>query len=97
VVRTTEQPRCDDNIARPVEEGGLRRRRLVYVRHDSTSPDSPLHPDNPGNQLKPYLRSEPNLLVTKEVNSAFHDSPDLHAWLRSEQVTGIVVCGITFR
>ena len=88
-------PGCDDNIARLVEEWGRRRRRLVYVRHDSTAPDSPLHPDNPGNQLKPYLRSEPSLVVTKQVNSAFHGTPDLHAWLRSAHVTGIVVCGIT--
>jgi nicotinamidase-related amidase len=52
-------------------------------------------PDNPGNRLKPYLRPTPDLLVTKQVNSSFHGSPDLHAWLSAADITGIVVCGIT--
>lgn len=39
--------------------------------------------------------TEPHLLVSKQVNSAFHGSPDLHAWLLGHQTAGIVVCGIT--
>lgn len=88
-------PACDANIERLVAEWSRRRRPLVYVRHDSDQPGSPLHPDNPGNRLKPYLRSDPDLLVTKQVNSAFHGTPDLHAWLSAHRVGGIVVCGIT--
>ena len=33
--------------------------------------------------------------MSKHVNSAFHGSPDLHAWLLGRQAAGIVVCGIT--
>ena len=33
--------------------------------------------------------------MTKEVNSGFHGSPDLHAWLRDREVSTIVICGIT--
>ena len=88
-------PACDTNIERLVTEWSRRNRPLVYVRHDSDGPDSPLHPANPGNQLKPYLTPEPDLLVTKQVNSAFHGTPDLHAWLTATGVGGIVVCGIT--
>jgi nicotinamidase-related amidase len=88
-------PACDDNIERVVAEWSHRHRPLVYVRHDSDEPDSPLHPDNPGNRLKPYLTAEPSILVTKQVNSAFHGTPDLHAWLTAADVGGIVVCGIT--
>jgi nicotinamidase-related amidase len=88
-------PACDTNIERLVTEWSSRQRPLVYVRHDSEDPGSPLHPGNPGNRLKPYLRPEPDLLVTKQVNSAFHGSPDLHAWLSENRVGGIVVCGIT--
>jgi nicotinamidase-related amidase len=88
-------PDCDDNIARLVREWSRLRRPLVYVRHDSASMVSPLHPSSPGNQLKPYLNNEPDLLVTKHVNSAFHGTPDLHAWLQSRRFPGIVVCGIT--
>jgi nicotinamidase-related amidase len=88
-------PQCDANIEALVQAWAAAGRPLVYVRHDSEDPQSPLHPTSPGNALKPYLSPEPDLLVTKSVNSAFHGTPDLHAWLVSEQVEGVVVCGIT--
>jgi len=69
---------------------------LVYVRHDSSEAGSPLHPDRRGNQLQELLAAaSPDLLVTKQVNSSFHGSPDLHGWLRGNGLTGIVVTGIT--
>ena len=69
---------------------------LVYVRHDSSEADSPLHPDRAGNQLQDLLGvASPDLLVTKQVNSSFHGSPDLHGWLQGNGLTGIVVTGIT--
>ena len=57
--------------------------------------ESPLDPGTPGNQLKPYLKADPDLAVSKTVNSAFHGTPDLHAWLVDRKAAGIVVCGIT--
>ena len=86
---------CDANIAALVTRWSEHGRPLVYIRHDSTHEGSPLHPAAPGNRLKAYLRPTPDLLVTKSVNSAFHGTPDLHAWLREHDVPGIVVCGIT--
>ncbi len=69
---------------------------LVYVRHDSTGENSPLRPGQSGNQLQSMLAAaSPDLLVTKTVNSAFHGSPDLHAWLRGNDLSGIVVTGVT--
>ena len=89
-------PACDDNIAALVDDWSSHDRPLVYVRHDGTEEDSPLAPGTPGNELRDYLsRAEPHLLVSKQVNSAFHGSPDLHAWLLGQQAAGIVVCGIT--
>ena len=41
------------------------------------------------------MRAEPDLLVTKRVNSAFHGDPDLERWLTDKGIEGIVVCGIT--
>ena len=90
-----DNPACDDNIAALVGEWAARDRPLVYVRHDSVDPGSPLHPESSGNALKPYLTDEPDLLVTKAVNSSFHGTPDLDAWLRARALEGIVVCGIT--
>jgi nicotinamidase-related amidase len=88
-------PACDRNIAALVEHWRSTGRPLVLVRHDSREAGSPLHPDAPGNALKPYLPPEPDLLVRKSVNSSFHGSPDLHGWLQEHGTAGIVVCGIT--
>lgn len=92
---TRNNPACDDNIAALVAHWHAGRRPVVHVRHDSTDTASPLHPDAPGNRLKPYLDTPPDLLVAKSVNSSFHGSPDLHAWLLERDLAGIVVCGIT--
>jgi nicotinamidase-related amidase len=87
---------CDANIAALIEAFAAGGRPVVYVRHESEEPDSPLHPARPGNALKPYLEAhQPDLVVTKSVNSSFHGSPDLDAWLREHGVSSVVVCGIT--
>ncbi|HEU4515337.1 MAG TPA: cysteine hydrolase family protein [Nocardioidaceae bacterium] len=88
-------PACDENIAALVERWHAEGRPVVHVRHDSTEPGSPLHPESRGNRLKGYLAVPPELVVTKSVNSSFHGDPDLHAWLLERGVAGIVVCGIT--
>ena len=89
-------PDCDRNIARLVTAFEDSARPVVFVRHDSRLPTSPLHPSSPGNALKSYLaHRRPALLVTKTVNSSFHGSPDLHGWLRESGVTDIVIAGIT--
>jgi nicotinamidase-related amidase len=90
-----DNPSCDANIAALVDAWSSRGRPLVYVRHDSVVAGSPLHPSGAGNQLKPYLTAAPDLVVAKSVNSSFHGSPDLDAWLRARRLAGIVVCGIT--
>ena len=72
-----------------------RRGRSVFVRHDSDEDVSPLRPDEPGNAFKPEVSGEPDLLVTKHVNSAFCGSPDLHAWLRERGICSFALCGIT--
>jgi nicotinamidase-related amidase len=41
------------------------------------------------------VSGEPDLLVTKTVNSAFLGTPDLNAWLREQDIDEVVVCGIT--
>ena len=70
-------------------------RPLVFVRHDSDEPGSPLRPDDPGNAFKPEVEGQHDLLVTKQVNSAFHGEPDLAAWLRERELGSIAICGIT--
>ncbi len=88
-------PDADCNIATLVDAFAVSGRPLVYVRHDSLNPESPLHPNRPGNQLKEYLTHPPQLQVRKMVNSSFHGTPDLNAWLFAHDIDQLVVAGIT--
>jgi nicotinamidase-related amidase len=88
-------PACEGNVSALIAEWRERGRPLVFVRHDSDEEVSPLRPDEPGNAFKPEVGGEPDLLVTKQVNSAFYGSPDLDAWLRERGITSFALCGIT--
>ncbi|WCB93567.1 Peroxyureidoacrylate/ureidoacrylate amidohydrolase RutB [Baekduia alba] len=88
-------PACEDNIAALLAAWRAAGRKVVFVRHDSGEEGSPLAPDAPGNAFMSIVAGAPDLLVAKNVNSAFHGAPDLDAWLRAEALDGIVVCGIT--
>src|SRR3954454_24722601 len=68
-------PGCEANVARLIEAWRAEGRPLVFVRHDSDEEVSPLRPDEPGNAFKPEVSGEPDLLVTKQVNSAFSARP----------------------
>lgn len=90
-----DNPAADENIAALVEAWMTAGAPVVFVRHDGEEEDSPLAPGTPGNELKPYMRGEPSLLVTKTVNSAFLGRPDLHAWLGDAGIGTVVIAGIT--
>lgn len=87
-------PACEENIAALIESWRGAGRPIVFVRHDSVLPHSPLRPGQPGNDFKPVVHGEPDVLVTKHVNSAFYGEPDLHAWLGERGITGVAIVGI---
>ena len=87
-------PGCEENIAALIEAWRAHDQPIVYVRHDSEEPGSPFTPGQRGNDFQEILTGEPDLLVTKSVNSSFHGEPDLAAWLRGEGIERIAVCGI---
>jgi nicotinamidase-related amidase len=87
-------PPCEGNVAELVAAWRASAQPVVFVRHDSLEEGSTLRPGQPGNDFKPELTGEPDLLVTKHVNSSFHGSPDLAAWLRERDIGEIAVCGI---
>ena len=93
-----DNPACEANIALLVDEWRQAERPVVLVRHDSTSPGSPLRPGQPGNDLRAFL-TDPgvsgDVLITKGVNSAFYGDPDLHAWLTERGITRLTICGVT--
>lgn len=88
-------PNCEANISRLLGAWQERGWPVVFVRHDSILPDSPLQADSPGNPLQDVVSGEPSLLISKNVNSAFHGTPDLDSWLKDHGIDEIVVCGIT--
>ncbi len=93
---TRNNPAFADNLSLLLGAWSVAGLPLVYVRHDSDDPGSPLHPGQPGNDFQPLLAdTTPDLLVTKHVNSCFHGTPDLHAWLTEHDVAGFVLAGIT--
>jgi nicotinamidase-related amidase len=87
-------PECEANIVALVSAWKAAGRPVVYVRHDSVNPQSPLRPELPGNALRPELPGDPDVLVTKNVSSAFFGEPDLHGWLRDREVTGVAITGV---
>lgn len=92
----TTNPDAEANVGRLVEAWrDDARGPVVVVRHDSIHPDSPLNPANPGNRLKDVVgEADADLLVAKQVNSAFYGEPALDPWLRDRGVAAVVVCGI---
>ncbi|WP_434594416.1 isochorismatase family protein [Streptomyces sp. A5-4] len=86
-------PAADDNIAALIDVWQATGRPVVFVRHDSLKPASPLRVGYEGNGFKEYVEKRRGkgrrgaaaggeLFVTKSVNSAFYGTPDLDAWLR---------------
>jgi nicotinamidase-related amidase len=89
-----DNPDCETNIGALIARWRSVGRPVVFVRHDSDRADSLLRPGQPGNQLKPVVSGEPDLLVTKHSNSAFFGKPDLHCWLQERGLTGVAIVGI---
>ena len=79
-------PDCEANVASLIGAWREAGRPLVFVRHEFGSHD---------HAFKDVVSGEPDLLVSKQVNSAFYGSPDLDAWLRESGIGSIALCGIT--
>jgi nicotinamidase-related amidase len=92
---TRNNEACEANIEALLSHWRARERPVVFVRHDSLEPGSPLTAGTPGNAFKAVIIGEPDLLVAKHVNSAFYGEPDLHHWLQRSQISGLAIAGIT--
>lgn len=94
-------PEADDNIAALIDAWQASGRPVVFTRHDSVLPDSPLRPGHEGNGFKEYVERRrgkgaagSELEVVKSVNSAFYGTPDLGAWLTAAGIGQLVMAGI---
>lgn len=90
-----DNPDCEANIAALLDRWRAESWPVVFVRHDSADPNSPLAPNTPGHAFKNIITGAPDLLVHKTVNSSFHGTPDLAAWLKAKGLSQLVICGIT--
>ena len=90
-----DNPHCEANVGALIGAWRERGWPLVFVRHDSDEPGSALAPGTPGNAFKDVVDGVPDLLVTKTVNSSFHGTPSLQAWLDAQGVRTFYLCGIT--
>ena len=88
-------PDCERNVARLVDDFRDRGEAVVFVRHDSDEPGTTLAPGSPGNAFNDVVSGDPDLLVTKSVNSAFLGRQDLDGWLKERGIGRVAVCGIT--
>ncbi|WP_424211097.1 cysteine hydrolase family protein [Streptomyces sp. BI20] len=91
-----DNPEAEANIGALMDAWQAAGRPIVLVRHTSPA-GTILGPDQPGHAWKQVVadRAEHAVLeVRKTVNSAFHGTPDLHAWLGAEGIDQIVVIGI---
>ena len=88
-------PACEENIRALLDHWRKKGEPVVLVRHDSNTPGSPLRPGQKGNDFKPGIDGAHDLLITKNVNSAFYGTPDLHQWLQQENISAVTICGIT--
>jgi nicotinamidase-related amidase len=87
-------PNCEENVESLIAAFRSAGQPIVFVKHNSKSPTSVLRPGQEGNDFKEIITGEPDLLVTKSVNSAFYGEPDLHAWLVGNQIDAVAICGI---
>ncbi|MET8508602.1 cysteine hydrolase family protein [Streptomyces sp. NPDC004787] len=95
-----DNPAAEENIAALIDRWQETGRPVVFVRHDSAYPGSPLAAGTAGNEFKDFVEERRGkgagreLLVTKTVNSAFYGEPSLDLWLTGEDVAQIVIVGI---
>jgi nicotinamidase-related amidase len=87
-------PDCEANVAILIKAWRESNLPVVFVKHNSKSETSVLRPNQPGNDFKDIITGEPDLLVTKSVNSAFYGTPDLYQWLKATDIDSVAICGI---
>jgi nicotinamidase-related amidase len=88
-------PAFEENVRRLLSDWRARKRPVIHVRHMSVEPQSPLRPNQPGNEFK--LEAAPVVgekIIEKTVNSAFIGT-DLQAYLREHQWNTVVIAGLS--
>lgn len=88
-------PDAEANIAKLLQFWRETKRPIFHIKHNSTNPESPLRPNQIGNDIKPEVApqgDEP--IIEKTVNSAFIGT-DLEERLQEANIEQIVIVGLT--
>ena len=88
-------PSAEQNIANLLKTWRRTKRPVIHVQHMSVMPNSPLRPNQPGNAFKPEASPHPGEhIFQKNVKSAFIGT-NLEAYLRKNDITDLIIVGIT--
>jgi nicotinamidase-related amidase len=88
-------PDAEAQIAKLLEAWRTTQRPIFHVKHNSTSPNSPLRPGQGGNDIKPEVAPQPHEpVIEKTVNSAFIGT-DLEQRLHAAGISQVVIVGFT--
>ncbi len=86
---------AESNMARLISHGREHDIPIIYVRHCSVEPQSPLRPELPGNAFKDEVKPMPGEPeFRKSVNSAFVGT-GLEEHLRGRGICSVIVVGLT--
>jgi nicotinamidase-related amidase len=89
-------PDAEQNIARLQTEWRKRKGHIIYTKHLSLLPDSPLHYKNKhGTEFKDLVKPFSNEMVyTKNVNSGFIGT-ELETYLKANLIVSVVITGLS--
>ena len=88
-------PQAELNIKKLLEAWRRMGMPIIHAQHCSKEPNSPLRPGFSGNEIKETVAPLPEEpVLRKNVNSAFIGT-DLESRLRKNQVTTLVIVGLT--
>ena len=88
-------PQAERNMTRLLEAWREKEMPVIFVKHLSLLPDSPLRKDRPGCAIKDEVQPRAGeLIVWKHVNSAFIGT-HLEEHLRKEEYDTLVIVGLT--
>jgi nicotinamidase-related amidase len=88
-------PEAEAQIAALLDAWRRTGRPIFHIKHNSTSPNSPLRPGQAGNDIKPQVAPQADEpVIEKTVNSAFIGT-DLEQRLHAAGITQVVIVGLT--
>ncbi|MCM3572455.1 isochorismatase family protein [Mesobacillus subterraneus] len=87
---------AEGNIARLLTEWRNRKGHVIYTKHLSLDPASPLHHRNPlGTEFKEVVKPlDGEVVFTKNVNSGFIGT-ELESYLKKNQIKTVVITGLS--